>query len=191
MPRPERVESPVAASVPPAADELPAPASRPAIEARIPPDTTDATRANRARLLTALSRAGVPAMDTPRGIVVTVPEATLESASAAQSQADRVAAVLRGYSGIRIEVEGYTDMGGEISRQVTQARADAVRSRLIAAGVPAVSISARGLGNSRLVASNASDAGRAQNRRVEIVINGDPIGAHAIWDRSYNLARKP
>lgn len=191
MPRPETTEPAVSAKVAPAPDELTAQPSRPAIEARIPPDTTEATRVNRARLLTALSRAGLPAMDTPRGIVVTVPEATLESASAAQSHADRVAVALRGYPGIRIDVEGYTDIGGEISRQVTQARADAVRSRLIAAGLPAASISSRGLGNSRLVASNASEAGRAQNRRVEIVINGDPIGAHAIWDRRYTLARKP
>ncbi len=175
----------------PPREEPPAPASRPAIEARIPPDATDATRANRARLLTDLSRAGLPALDTPRGVVITVPETTLESASAMQSEADRIAMALRTYSGIRIDVEGYTDIGGEISRQVTQARADAVRSRLIAAGLPAASIIARGLGNSRLVASNSSETGRAQNRRVEIVINGDPIGARAIWDRSYTLARKP
>jgi outer membrane protein OmpA-like peptidoglycan-associated protein len=174
-------------------EELPAPpATNPAIMAQIPPDSNNATRANRARLISMLSRAGLAAMDTPRGVVVTVPETTLESASAAQNEADRVASAIRGYPGIRIDVEGYTDIGGEISRQVTQARADAVRSRLIAAGLPASIVSARGLGDSRQVASNTSETGRTQNRRVEIVINGEPIGAHATWDRSYNLlSQKP
>jgi outer membrane protein OmpA-like peptidoglycan-associated protein len=139
-----------------------------------------------------LSRAGLAAIDTPRGVIVTVAETTLENATAAQSEADRVASALRGYPGIRVDVEGYTDIGGEISRQITQARADAVRSRLIAAGLPASMVSAHGLGDSRLVASNSSESGRTQNRRVEIVINGDPIGAHATWDRSYDLRfRKP
>ena len=170
----------------------PAPSTKPAIVAQIPPDSNSATRTNRARLISVLSRAGLAAIDTPRGVVVTVGETTLENASAAQNEADRVASAIHGYPGIRIDVEGYTDIGGEISRQITQARADAVRSRLIAAGLPASIVSARGLGDSRLVASNASEMGRMQNRRVEIVINGEPIGAHATWDRSYNLlSRKP
>jgi outer membrane protein OmpA-like peptidoglycan-associated protein len=166
--------------------------TQPSIVAQIPPDSNGATRANRARLISMLSRAGLAAIDTPRGVVVTIAETTLESASAAQSEADRVVSAIRGYPGIRVDVEGYTDIGGEISRQITQARADAVRSRLIAAGLPASMVSSHGLGDSRLVASNASESGRAQNRRVEIVINGEPIGAHATWDRSYNLQfRKP
>jgi outer membrane protein OmpA-like peptidoglycan-associated protein len=171
---------------------LPPAARKPAIAAQIPPDSNNTTRANRARLISMLSRAGLAAIDTPRGVIVTVAETTLENATAAQSEADRVASALRGYPGIRVDVEGYTDIGGEISRQITQARADAVRSRLIAAGLPASMVSAHGLGDSRLVASNSSESGRTQNRRVEIVINGDPIGAHATWDRSYDLRfRKP
>jgi hypothetical protein len=44
------------------------------------------------------------------------------------------------------------------------------------------------LGASRPLTSNASAAGRVENRRVEIVIAGDPIGSMPFWDRSYTLS---
>jgi hypothetical protein len=44
------------------------------------------------------------------------------------------------------------------------------------------------MGNSEPLASNATPSGREQNRRVEVVISGDPIGTLASWDRTYNVA---
>lgn len=46
---------------------------------------------------------------------------------------------------------------------------------------------ARSWGDSRPLASNASASGREQNRRVEIVISGNPIGDMPYWPKSYTL----
>jgi len=46
---------------------------------------------------------------------------------------------------------------------------------------------ARGLGDTRPLTSNATAAGREQNRRVEIVISGSPIGDMPYWAQSYTL----
>jgi outer membrane protein OmpA-like peptidoglycan-associated protein len=59
---------------------------------------------------------------------------------------------------------------------------------LVASGLPANDITSQGFGNSRLAASNASEAGKVENRRVEIVVSGDAIGALPIWDRTYSVA---
>ena len=71
---------------------------------------------------------------------------------------------------VKIAVEGYTDNrgGAAVNRRLSQARADAVRNYLINKGVPAENITAKGFGPTKPVASNAAEAGRAQNRRVEL-----------------------
>jgi OOP family OmpA-OmpF porin len=70
---------------------------------------------------------------------------------------------------------------------LSEERAQAVRAALIARGARPDSIVAVGYGNSRPIASNATAAGRGQNRRVEVVIYGDSIGNKALWDRPYSL----
>ena len=72
----------------------------------------------------------------------------------------------------KLIVEGHTDsQGSSSSNQVlSQQRADAVRSYIISRGYPADLIQAQGIGEDRPVADNASAEGRANNRRVEIVI---------------------
>jgi outer membrane protein OmpA-like peptidoglycan-associated protein len=54
--------------------------------------------------------------------------------------------------------------------QLSQKRADAVRTLMIGAGVPANSLTAHGYGGARLVASNSTASGRCANRRVEFVV---------------------
>ncbi len=78
--------------------------------------------------------------------------------------------------GLNVSVEGHTDAMGtdEYNRRLSEARAAAVRGELIAAGVDSTRLSARGFGESEPVASNATDEGRAQNRRVELKITGAP-----------------
>jgi hypothetical protein len=49
-------------------------------------------------------------------------------------------------------------------------------------------VTAHGLGDTDLFGPNTSAAGRAANRRVEIVISGDPIGDMPFWDHPYTLA---
>lgn len=70
----------------------------------------------------------------------------------------------------RVEVAGYTDNTGSAAanRRLSLARADAVRAYLVRHGVPESRLVARGYGPADPVASNASAAGRARNRRVEL-----------------------
>ena len=76
-------------------------------------------------------------------------------------------------AGATVEVEGHTDDQGTdaYNRTLSEARAAAVAAWLTAnAGVPAASIRTAGLGETAPAASNADEAGRAQNRRVVITV---------------------
>jgi len=69
-------------------------------------------------------------------------------------------------------VEGHTDSQGSADKNqlLSQQRAQAVRSYLITQGIPSDKIRAEGIGSSRPVADNGTAEGRANNRRVEIVV---------------------
>jgi OmpA family protein/thrombospondin type 3 repeat protein len=64
--------------------------------------------------------------------------------------------------------DGVADASETANLRLSQARADAVREYLIGKGVPAGRITARGYGESNPAANNATAAGRAANRRVEL-----------------------
>ena len=100
----------------------------------------------------------------------------------------RVAAILKAQPGLRVEVDGHTDSAN--TEALASRRAEAVRDVLIGYGLPAGAVTARGLGNTRPLVSNAAATGRVENRRVEIVISGDPIGTLPFWDRAYTLSRR-
>jgi len=74
-------------------------------------------------------------------------------------------------------IEGHTDADGsnEYNLELSRLRAEAVRSVLVAGGVPANSIETQGYGETRPIASNNSSNGKAQNRRVEIVLQGSAL----------------
>ena len=71
-----------------------------------------------------------------------------------------------------MSIEGYTDSKGSQSRNIdlSQRRAESVRSYLISRGLPADRVVAKGMGPDRPIADNTSAEGRANNRRVEIVV---------------------
>jgi outer membrane protein OmpA-like peptidoglycan-associated protein len=73
----------------------------------------------------------------------------------------------------RLTVEGHTDSQGSSNsnQSLSQRRADAVRSYLISRGYPGDLIQAQGIGEDRPVADNNSAEGRANNRRVEIIVD--------------------
>jgi outer membrane protein OmpA-like peptidoglycan-associated protein len=75
----------------------------------------------------------------------------------------------------KIRVEGHTDTTGEeqANMQLSDQRAAAVVEYLVAHGVPASRLEAKGYGYSRPVAPNDTEEGRAKNRRVEFVISGE------------------
>ena len=85
---------------------------------------------------------------------------------------NKVAGVLRGDPNVRITIIGFTDSIGSESynQRLSERRAQATADYLISQGVSASQILAKGLGEAEPRASNSTEAGRAQNRRVEIYL---------------------
>jgi outer membrane protein OmpA-like peptidoglycan-associated protein len=83
-----------------------------------------------------------------------------------------IAAMLKGHPDLKVEIQGHTDNVGAAASNMTlsQARADAVKSALVSEyGIDAGQLTAKGYGDTKPVAKNATPEGRANNRRVEIV----------------------
>lgn len=116
--------------------------------------------------------------EEPRGTVITLSGSVLFASNrstllpAARSRLEQVADVLLTYSERTIIIEGHTDSQGSESQNLalSQRRADAVRDGLVQRGYQADLIQSRGMGEGQPVASNGSAEGRANNRRVEIII---------------------
>ncbi|MBI1898610.1 MAG: OmpA family protein [Acidobacteria bacterium] len=144
-------------------------------------DVEARAKQNRARLVTELSRS-LHTIDSPRGVVVTIRE-PLPSGAVLRSILRPVAAAIRQYPGVHLEVEAHTDAAGNTAWRQTQVHAAAVRDALLDLGVPAGSLSTRGYGNTR-----PTSAAGAQNRRVEIALKGGPIGDTAAWEYGYSVS---
>ncbi len=84
---------------------------------------------------------------------------------------DQAAATLKEWGEVKVEVAGHTDSRGAdgYNMNLSQRRAEAVRSYMIDKGVAADRLTAKGYGESRPVADNGTEDGRFQNRRVELV----------------------
>jgi outer membrane protein OmpA-like peptidoglycan-associated protein len=124
--------------------------------------------------------------ETARGLIVNISDVLFDTAKytlkpAAREKMAKVAGILLAYPGLKIQVEGHTDSVGsdEYNMKLSQQRADAVRDYLVAQSVPPTGITSIGYGKSQPVASNDTAAGRQQNRRVELVVSGEPIGIEA------------
>ena len=133
------------------------------------------------------------ARDTPRGLTITVPDADFSGGSlnsAVSPALARIASTIQAHPGLTVEVDGNTDAAGNQAEGAAYVRAEAVVAALVRSGLPANLVSARSLGSTRPVASNATASGRDQNRRVEIVISGSPIGTMPYWDKPYSLNPK-
>jgi outer membrane protein OmpA-like peptidoglycan-associated protein len=83
-----------------------------------------------------------------------------------------LARTLNNYPQSQVTVKGHTDStGGErFNQKLSEERADRVRQFLVSEGVASSRVQSIGYGQSMPVASNATEAGRAQNRRVEVEI---------------------
>lgn len=115
-----------------------------------------------------------------RGLIVTLPGNIYFDVNksdvkpAMRARLSEIARALATVPNQRVLVEGHTDSDGtsEYNLQLSRLRAGSVRSVLVAGGVSPDRIEAQGYGETRPVATNATAAGKAQNRRVEIVIEG-------------------
>ncbi len=109
-------------------------------------------------------------MTMPQDILFAVDSATLRSDL--RMDLRTIAANLQRYPDSLIRVVGHTDNTGSAAynQALSERRADAVAAELIGAGVSGRRVIAEGRGFSQPIASNATESGRAQNRRVEITI---------------------
>jgi outer membrane protein OmpA-like peptidoglycan-associated protein len=128
--------------------------------------------------------AELKAMKTERGIVLTLGDILFESGKAAlmpgaMATIDQLVEFLQKYPNRNIIIEGHTDSVGSenFNLGLSQKRADAVREPLISKGIAAERITTKGYGEQYPVASNATPAGRQQNRRVEIIILDEGVSA--------------
>jgi len=115
--------------------------------------------------------------ETESGVVVTLGDVLFASGQAqlvegGRSSLEEVVDLLQTEPDKKIRVEGHTDSLGEAEAnlQLSEQRAQAVREALISLGVSADRVTALGMGEDFPIASNEDEVGRAQNRRVDVIL---------------------
>lgn len=118
------------------------------------------------------------AEETDRGLVLTLGDVLFDTAEAqlkpgANATIEQLAEFMNEYPDRRLLIEGHTDSRGDESynQTLSRQRADAVRNALLSAGINSERLRTEGLGEAYPVASNETQAGRQQNRRVNIIIS--------------------
>ena len=121
--------------------------------------------------------------ETARGLIVNINDVLFDFNEytlkpGAREKLAKVSGILLAYPGLKIQLEGHTDSIGsdDYNQTLSERRADSVREYLVTQGVPGDTVSAVGFGKANPVGSNDTAAGRQQNRRVEMVVSGEPIG---------------
>ena len=142
----------------------------------------DAARAKTAALLSQID--GLKTKQTEKGLVLSLSGSVLFETNkstllpAAQQRLTGVAKALKDDDKHTFDVMGFTDSTGpkDLNDRLSKQRADSVRSFLVAQGVPSDRIRSEGMGPANPVADNASPEGRADNRRVEILVENGSNG---------------
>jgi outer membrane protein OmpA-like peptidoglycan-associated protein len=121
--------------------------------------------------------------ETARGLIVNISDVLFDFNKSAlkpgaREKLAKVSGILLAYPGLQIQLEGHTDAVGseEYNQKLSEDRASSVRDYVVGQGVPANTVTAKGFGKTQPVASNDNAAGRQKNRRVEMVVSGEPIG---------------
>jgi outer membrane protein OmpA-like peptidoglycan-associated protein len=121
--------------------------------------------------------------DTARGLIVNMSDVLFDTGKftlrpLAREKLAKVAGIVSGHPGLRLQVEGHTDSvgGDDYNQQLSEQRGGSVRDYLTEQGMAPASVTSRGFGKTQPVASNDTAQGRQQNRRVELVISGEIIG---------------
>jgi outer membrane protein OmpA-like peptidoglycan-associated protein len=117
---------------------------------------------------------------TSRGLVLTLGDVMFDTGKAelksgADRKLDQLVQFLNEHQDRHVQIDGFTDSVGSDSynEELSQRRADAVKSALLSRGIDASRISTQGYGKAFPVASNGESGGRQLNRRVEVVIGSD------------------
>ena len=120
--------------------------------------------------------------ESARGLIVNMSDVLFDSGRAtlrpgAREKLAKVAGIVLAHPGLNLEVEGHTDSVGaaDYNQDLSDRRANTVRTFLIQQGISTASIVAPGYGKEQPVATNGTATGRQQNRRVELIVSGSPI----------------
>ena len=120
--------------------------------------------------------------ETARGLIVNLSDVLFDTGRAdlkpgAREKLSKIAGVLLAYPGLQIEIDGHTDSVGDdnYNLRLSERRAESVRAYLVQQGIPPATVAAMGFGETQPVVSNNTQAGRQQNRRVEVVVSGEAI----------------
>jgi outer membrane protein OmpA-like peptidoglycan-associated protein len=140
----------------------------------------------RARLLQQFSLI-LETRDTARGLVVNMSDVLFDSGKftlrpLAREKLAKISGIVLAYPSLKLAVEGNTDSVGTeaFNQELSEHRAEGVRSYLTQQGVPESSTTATGFGKNRPIASNDTSEGRQQNRRVELIVSGEVIGTKIV-----------
>jgi len=165
-------------------------ASQQAEQARLQAQQADQARAlaiqqaeeQRQRLLKQLNQV-LQTRDSARGLIVSMSDVLFDFNQAtlkpgAQLRLAKVSGIIMAYPDLKLEIDGFTDNKGtpQYNMTLSDKRAKAVRDFLVSQGVSTDAVTTKGFGESNPVATNATAAGRQQNRRVELVVSGSSIG---------------
>jgi len=144
---------------------------------------TEVVKETKAELSAAL--AALAAKEEDRGTVITLSESVLFKSAqsslmpSAKGKLDQVSAALAEVHGRNVIIEGHTDSQGsdDYNQGLSQRRADSVRNYLMQQGYSGGTMQALGMGEGSPIADNTSPEGRANNRRVEIIIQKNNASA--------------
>jgi outer membrane protein OmpA-like peptidoglycan-associated protein len=160
-------------------------------QARLQAQQSDQARAQavqqaeeqRQRLLKQLNQV-LQTRDSARGLIVSMSDVLFDFNQAtlkpgAKLRLAKVSGIILAYPDLKLEIDGFTDNKGtpQYNMTLSDKRAKAVSDFLIGQGVGSDAVNTKGFGESNPVASNATAAGRQQNRRVELVVSGNAIGS--------------
>ena len=121
--------------------------------------------------------------ETARGLIVNLSDVLFDFNKSdlkpgAREKLARIAGIIQSHPRLKMSIEGHTDSIGSdaYNQQLSERRAASVQSFLSGQGAASAIVGTAGFGESRPVATNGTPEGRQQNRRVELVVTGEPIG---------------
>ena len=121
--------------------------------------------------------------ETARGLIMEMPDVLFDFNKytlkpGAREKLAKVSGILLAHPDLKVQVEGHTDSVGseEYNQKLSEERAGSVKDYLVSQSVHDDNVTAEGFGKNDPIADNSTAAGRAKNRRVELVVSGASIG---------------